>query len=74
MVSFGPLVDSLSYVATTLGCFSSPWDYCDEIGWTWYGQKFRGSGLNKACKFALLSYAFDTMHFRRMGSPEEYGF
>jgi RimJ/RimL family protein N-acetyltransferase len=37
-----------------------------EIGWTWYGRKFRGTGLNKACKFELLNYAFDTMDFRRV--------
>jgi RimJ/RimL family protein N-acetyltransferase len=37
-----------------------------EIGWTWYGKKFRGSGLNKACKFELLKYAFEVMKFRRV--------
>lgn len=37
-----------------------------EIGWTWYGKPYRGSGLNKACKFALLKYAFETMEFRRV--------
>jgi RimJ/RimL family protein N-acetyltransferase len=37
-----------------------------EIGWTWYGRKFRGTGLNKACKFELLNYAFETMDFRRV--------
>ncbi len=37
-----------------------------EIGWTWYGKKFRGTGINKAAKFALLSYAFENMAFRRV--------
>jgi RimJ/RimL family protein N-acetyltransferase len=37
-----------------------------EIGWTWYGRKFRGTGLNKACKYELLNYAFETMKFRRV--------
>jgi RimJ/RimL family protein N-acetyltransferase len=37
-----------------------------EIGWTWYGRKFRGTGLNKACKFELFNYAFETMDFRRV--------
>jgi RimJ/RimL family protein N-acetyltransferase len=37
-----------------------------EIGWTWYGRKFRGTGLNHACKHALLRYVFDTMQFRRV--------
>jgi RimJ/RimL family protein N-acetyltransferase len=37
-----------------------------EIGWTWYGKPYRGTGLNKACKFELLKYAFETMGFRRV--------
>lgn len=37
-----------------------------EIGWTWYGKPFRGTGLNKACKFELLKYAFEEMGFRRV--------
>jgi RimJ/RimL family protein N-acetyltransferase len=37
-----------------------------EIGWTWYGKLYRGTGLNKACKFELLKYAFEIMDFRRV--------
>ena len=37
-----------------------------EIGWTWYGEPYRGTGLNKACKFELLTYAFEVMNFRRV--------
>ncbi len=37
-----------------------------EIGWTWYGHKFRGTGLNHACKYELLRYAFEMMQFRRV--------
>lgn len=37
-----------------------------EIGWTWYGRAFRGTGLNKACKFELLKFAFEQMRFRRV--------
>lgn len=37
-----------------------------EIGWTWYGKQFRGSGINKACKYELLKYAFETLYFRRV--------
>ena len=32
-----------------------------EIGTTWYGKDFRGTGLNKHCKFLLLDYAFNTL-------------
>ena len=34
-----------------------------EIGWTWLGKEFQGTGLNKACKFLMLSYAFETLEF-----------
>ncbi|MBM7703490.1 GNAT family N-acetyltransferase [Metabacillus iocasae] len=37
-----------------------------EIGWTWYGKKFQGTGLNHACKYALLSYVFEEMTFNRV--------
>lgn len=37
-----------------------------EIGWTWYGASFRGSGINKAAKFELLKYAFEVMEFNRV--------
>lgn len=30
-----------------------------EIGWTWLGKKFHGSGLNSHCKYLLLEYAFE---------------
>ncbi|MEL6538711.1 MAG: GNAT family protein [Bacteroidota bacterium] len=37
-----------------------------EIGWTWYGKAYQGTGLNKACKFALLDFGFETVGFRRI--------
>lgn len=37
-----------------------------EIGWTWYSSPFRGSGINKACKYELLKFAFETMQFNRV--------
>ncbi|MDG5786258.1 GNAT family protein [Evansella sp. AB-P1] len=37
-----------------------------EIGWTWYGKPFRGTGLNKACKFELLKFAFEELEIRRV--------
>ncbi|WP_295673683.1 GNAT family N-acetyltransferase [uncultured Mucilaginibacter sp.] len=27
-----------------------------QLGYTWYGEKFRGSGVNKHCKFLLLQF------------------
>ncbi|WP_405409793.1 GNAT family N-acetyltransferase [Maribacter sp. Asnod1-A12] len=37
-----------------------------EIGWTWYGKEFQGTGLNKACKYALLKFGFESIAFRRI--------
>lgn len=37
-----------------------------EIGWSWLGEAFLGSGVNRHCKFALLQYAFDVMQFERV--------
>ena len=37
-----------------------------QLGYTWYGKEFRGSGLNKHCKFLLLSYAFETLGMERV--------
>jgi len=38
-----------------------------EIGYTWYGEKFRGTGLNKHCKFLLLQLAFEDLDMKRVG-------
>lgn len=37
-----------------------------EIGWTWYGKDFQGTGLNKACKYELLNFGFEEIQFRRI--------
>ena len=37
-----------------------------EIGWTWIGSKFQQTGLNRACKALLLSYAFDGLQAERV--------
>jgi RimJ/RimL family protein N-acetyltransferase len=37
-----------------------------EIGWTWLAKDFRGSGLNRHCKFLLLSYAFEVLQYERV--------
>ena len=37
-----------------------------EIGWTWYGKDFQGTGLNTACKYELLKFGFETIGFRRI--------
>lgn len=37
-----------------------------EIGWTWLGSEFQGSGLNKAMKYLLLEHAFEAMDMNRV--------
>jgi RimJ/RimL family protein N-acetyltransferase len=37
-----------------------------EIGWTWLHPDFHGSGLNKACKFELLRFAFEELKVNRV--------
>jgi RimJ/RimL family protein N-acetyltransferase len=44
----------------------SAYDKRLEIGWTWVGERFHGTGLNKAVKFLMLSHAFETLQFARV--------
>ncbi|MFV8373676.1 GNAT family N-acetyltransferase [Flavobacterium sp. LB2P6] len=37
-----------------------------QLGYTWYGGAFRGTGLNKHCKFLLLQFAFETLGMERV--------
>ncbi len=37
-----------------------------QLGYTWYGKDFQATGLNKHCKYLLLSFAFDEMGMERV--------
>jgi RimJ/RimL family protein N-acetyltransferase len=37
-----------------------------QIGWTWIGRDFQGSGLNKEMKFLILSYGFEVLGLTRI--------
>jgi len=37
-----------------------------QLGYTWYGSEFWGTGLNQNCKKLLLSYAFDILGIHRL--------
>jgi len=37
-----------------------------QLGYTWYGERFRGTGLNKHCKFLLLQFAFEVIGMLRV--------
>jgi N-acetyltransferase len=37
-----------------------------QLGYTWYGKQFQGSGINKNCKYLLLEFAFDILKMERV--------
>lgn len=37
-----------------------------QLGFTWYGKDFQGTGLNKNCKYLLLEFAFETLGMERV--------
>lgn len=37
-----------------------------QIGWTWIGRDFQGSGLNKEMKYLMLTYGFEFMGLNRI--------
>ena len=37
-----------------------------QLGFTWYGKEYQGTGLNKNCKLLLLGLAFDILKFERV--------
>ncbi len=48
------------------------YDYSSELqtiklGHTWYGKAFRGTGINKHCKYLLFEFAFEKLEVERIG-------
>jgi N-acetyltransferase len=37
-----------------------------QLGYTWYGKEFQGTGLNKNCKFLMLQFAFEKLGLERV--------
>ena len=37
-----------------------------QLGFTWYGNQFQKTGLNRHCKFLLLEFAFDKVGIERV--------
>lgn len=37
-----------------------------EIGWSWLGKEFQGTGINFHAKFSLLNYAFEILDWERV--------
>lgn len=51
--------------STSFGSISA-YDKRIEIGWSWLGKHFQGTGINFHAKFCLLSYAFDVLGWERV--------
>ncbi|WDO12718.1 GNAT family N-acetyltransferase [Flavobacterium sp. WW92] len=37
-----------------------------QLGYTWYGKDYQGTGLNKHCKFLMLEFAFEVLEMERV--------
>lgn len=55
-----------SYAGSTRFYDIQPVNGTVQLGYTWYGKDFRGTGMNKHCKFLLLQFAFETMNAERV--------
>lgn len=54
-------------VAGTTRFYDMNWEQATlQLGYTWYGKKFQGTGLNQHCKHLLLQYAFETLGIQRV--------
>ena len=38
-----------------------------KLGHSWYGKDFRGTGINKHCKYLLFAFAFERLGLERIG-------
>ncbi len=43
-----------------------------QLGYTWYGKKFQGTGLNKHCKLVLFRFAFEELNMVRVELRADY--
>jgi len=51
--------------STSFGSISY-YDKRIEIGWSWLGKHYQGTGINFHAKFSMLSYAFDVLDWERV--------
>lgn len=55
-----------TYAGSTRFYDIQPANQATQLGYTWYGKDFRGTGLNKHCKFLLLQLAFEQADMLRV--------
>ncbi|WPR76685.1 GNAT family protein [Algoriphagus sp. NG3] len=51
--------------STAFGNYSER-DQRIEIGWTWLGREFHGTGINQAMKLLMLEYCFEKLKLKRV--------
>ena len=54
------------YAGTTRFYDIQPQHNTLQLGYTWYGKKYQGTGLNKNCKLLMLTFAFETLGVERV--------
>lgn len=55
------------FAGSTRYCEIVPGLKAMRLGYTWYGKEFRGTGLNKHCKYLMFEFAFEKMGAERIG-------
>ena len=55
-----------SYAGSTRFYDYQPTHNTIQLGYTWYGKDFQGTGLNKNCKLLMLQFAFETLGVDRV--------
>ncbi|MDC8003817.1 GNAT family protein [Aureisphaera galaxeae] len=54
------------YAGSTRFYDIQPYHKTLQLGYTWYGKEFQGTGLNKHCKYLMLEFAFETLNAERV--------
>ena len=55
-----------SYAGCTRFYDMQPAQQTTQLGYTWYGKAYQGTGLNRHCKYLLLQFAFEVMQAARV--------
>ncbi|MGB3775894.1 MAG: GNAT family N-acetyltransferase [Leeuwenhoekiella sp.] len=58
--------DKKAYAGSTSYLNISQEDQRLEIGSTWIGKDYQKTGLNHNCKYLLMQYVFEELHFERL--------
>jgi N-acetyltransferase len=54
------------YIGSTRFYDIQPKNQILQLGFTWYGKKYQGTGINKHCKYLLLKFAFEDLNIQRV--------